>query len=64
MSAFDSETWFSIRTRILDEQEKDTYMDPFIASFRHLIAVGVMGHCVHGKMSLGVKNRISCKKAF
>ena len=21
---------FSIRTRILDEQEKDTYMDPFI----------------------------------
>lgn len=30
MSAFDSETWFSIRTKILDEQEKDTYMDPFI----------------------------------
>ena len=26
--------------------------------------MGVMGHCVHGKMSLGVKNKISCKKPF
>ena len=55
VSAFDSETGFYIRTGILDEQGEDTGVDPFMASFPHLIDVGVMGHCIHGNTGLCVK---------
>lgn len=55
VSAFDAETGFYIRTGILDDQGKDTGVDPFMASFPHLIDVGVMGHCIHGKTGLCVK---------
>ena len=60
VSAFDSETGFYIRTGILDDQGKDTGVDPFMASFPHLIDVGVMGHCIHGKTGLCVKAGIGC----
>ena len=60
ISAFDSETGFYIRTGILDEQGRDTGVDPFMASFPHLIDVGVMGHCIHGKTGLCVKAGIGC----
>ena len=43
-SAFDTETGAYVRTGILDEQGRDTGVDPFMASFPHLIDVGVMGH--------------------
>ena len=38
----------------------DTGVDPFMASFPHLIDVGVMGHCIHGKTGLCVKAGIGC----
>lgn len=59
-SAFDMETGAYIRTGILDENGNDTGVDPFMASFPHLIDVGVMGHCIHGKTGLCAKAGIGC----
>ena len=59
-SAFDTETGAYVRTGILDENGKDTGVDPFMASFPHLIDVGIMGHCVHGKTGLCAKAGIGC----
>lgn len=38
-SAFDTETGAYVRTGILDEHGKDTGVDPFMASYPHLIDV-------------------------
>ena len=59
-SAFDTETGAYIRSGVLDEDGRDTGVDPFMASFPHLIDVGVMGHCVHGKTGLCMKAGIGC----
>lgn len=59
-SAFDTETGTYVRTGILDDSGEDTGKDPFMASFPHLIDVGVMGHCIHGKTGLCVKAGIGC----
>ena len=59
-SAFDTETGAYVRTGILDEEGQDTGVDPFMASFPHLIDVGVMGHCIHGKTGLCAKAGIGC----
>lgn len=58
--AFDTETGAYIRTGILDENGKDTGIDPFMGSYPHLIDVGIMGHCIHGKTGLCVKAGIGC----
>ena len=60
MTAFDTKTGAYVRTGILDENGKDTGKDPFMASFPHLIDVGVMGHCIHGKTGLCAKAGIGC----
>ena len=59
-SAFDTETGAYVRTGILDDHGKDTGVDPFMASFPHLIDIGVMGHCIHGKTGLCAKAGIGC----
>lgn len=59
-SAFDTETGAYVRTGILDENGKDTGMDPFMAFYPHLIDVGIMGHCIHGKTGLCAKAGIGC----
>jgi radical SAM protein with 4Fe4S-binding SPASM domain len=59
-SAFDTQTGSYVRTGILDEKGNDTGVDPFMASFPHLIDVGVMGHCIHGKTGLCAKAGIGC----
>ena len=59
-SAFDTKTGAYVRTGILDENGKDTGIDPFMASFPHLIDVGIMGHCIHGKTGLCIKAGIGC----
>ena len=59
-SAFDTTTGAYVRTGILDEDGKDTGVDPFMASYPHLIDVGVMGHCIHGKTGLCAKAGIGC----
>lgn len=57
---FDSETGTYIRSGILDKNGKDTGIDPFMASYPHLIDVGIMGHCIHGKTGLCAKAGIGC----
>ena len=59
-TAFDTETGMYIRTGILDEAGNDTGVDPFMASYPHLIDVGIMGHCIHGKTGLCAKAGIGC----
>lgn len=59
-SAFDTETGAYVRTGILDENGRDTGIDPFMASYPHLIDVGIMGHCIHGKTGLCAKAGIGC----
>ena len=59
-AAFDTESGAYVRTGILDENGKDTGVDPFMASYPHLIDVGVMGHCIHGKTGLCAKAGIGC----
>lgn len=49
-----------MRTGIIDEEGKDTGVDPFMASYPHLIDVGIMGHCIHGKTGLCAKAGIGC----
>lgn len=59
-SVFDTETGAYVRTGVLDEKGKDTGTDPFMASYPHLIDVGIMGHCIHGKTGLCAKAGIGC----
>lgn len=59
-SIFDTQTGAYIRTGVLDESGKDTGHDPFMASYPHLIDVGIMGHCIHGKTGLCAKAGIGC----
>lgn len=49
ISTFNTETGFYARTGILDENGKDTGVDPFMSSFPELIDVGVMETCVCAK---------------
>lgn len=59
-SFFDTDSGFYMRTGILDENGNDTGIDPFMASYPHLIDVGIMGHCIHGKTGLCAKAGIGC----
>lgn len=59
-TAFDTQTGVYVRTGILDEYGRDTGVDPFMASYPHLIDVGIMGHCTHGKTGLCAKAGIGC----
>ena len=59
-SIFDTETGAYVRTGIIDKNGNDTGKDPFMASYPHLIDVGIMGHCIHGKTGLCAKAGIGC----
>ena len=59
ITLFDDETGAYVRTGII-KNGRDTGIDPFMASFPHLIDVGVMGYCVHGKTGLCRKAGIGC----
>ena len=60
VSLFNPETGFYVRSGVIDENGKDTGIDPFMTSFPELIDVGVMGHCVHGKSGLCLKSGVQC----
>ena len=57
---FNPDNGFYIRSGIMDENNYDTGIDPFMASFPHLIDVGIMGHCIHGRTGLCAKAGIGC----
>jgi hypothetical protein len=48
ITMFNPQTGAYVRTGILNALGWDSGVDPFQASFPHLIDVGVMGHCIHG----------------
>ena len=60
MAIFNPKDGYYMRTGILDEEGKDTGIDPFMASFPELIDVGVMGSCVHGSSGLCIKSGVRC----
>ncbi len=60
ISMFNPKTGAYVRTGILDNRGWDSGVDPFMASFPHLIDIGIMGHCIHGKTGLCVKAGIGC----
>ncbi len=60
VSFFDTETGAYLRTGVIDENGKDTGVDPFMGSYPNLIDVGIMGHCIHGKTGLCAKAGIGC----
>lgn len=60
VSIFDPKTGFYIRSGIIDENGKDTGIDPFMCSFPELLDVGVMGKCIHGESGLCIKSGIEC----
>lgn len=46
VSMFDPNTGFYMRTGIIDENGKDTGVDPFMTSYPELIDIGIMNKCV------------------
>lgn len=57
---FNSQNGMYVRTGILDENGRDTGVDPVRASFPHLIDIGIMGHCTHGLSGACKKSGINC----
>lgn len=49
VSLFDPKTGFYVRSGVMDENGKDTGVDPFMASMPELIDVGIMQKCVCSK---------------
>ena len=60
MTLFSDTTGSYIRTNVIGIDGKQTEEEPFMASFPHLIDVGIMGHCEHGKSGLCAKAGIGC----
>ena len=57
---FDPSTGMYIRTDVLDENGRETGIQPFRASMPHLIDVGIMGRCIHGSSGLCAKSGVQC----
>jgi radical SAM protein with 4Fe4S-binding SPASM domain len=57
---FDRNKGYYLRTGILDEKGKDTDVEPFMASFPHLLDIGIMGHCTHGLSGKCILAGIQC----
>ncbi|MHC1695657.1 MAG: radical SAM protein [Eubacteriales bacterium] len=60
LSFFDTDTGTYIRSGVLDKSGNDTGVDPFMATFPHLIDVGIMGRCIHGRIGLCEKTGTMC----
>lgn len=60
VSMFNPKTGFYARSGVIDQEGKDTGVDPFMTAFPELIDVGVMGHCVHGSSGLCIKSGVQC----
>lgn len=60
MEFFNNETGLYIRTGILDENGKDTNVDPFMRNFPSLLDIGIMGSCPNGKLGICAKSGVQC----
>lgn len=59
-SQFNPHTGLYIRSNVLDEQGRDTGEEPFMATFPHLLDVGIMGHCEHGNSGMCINSGVQC----
>lgn len=59
-AVFNPNNGFYMRSGVLDENGKDTGVDPFMADFPELIDIGIMGHCIHGCSGLCIKGGVQC----
>lgn len=57
---FDRDTGTYMRSGIMDKEGRETDSDPFMASFPHLLDIGVMGHCEHGLSGMCERAGIQC----
>ena len=57
---FNMNTGYYERTGMIDENRKDTGVDPFMTEFPELIDIGICGSCAHGRSGLCVKAGIQC----
>lgn len=57
---FNTENGFYVRSGVIDENDHDTGVDPFMRSFPQLLDVGIMGNCEHGRSGLCLKAGIQC----
>lgn len=57
--AFDDENGTYYRSNII-ENSIDTDKEPFMASFPHLLDIGIMGHCEHGLSGLCQSSGTQC----
>jgi hypothetical protein len=59
-ASFIPSTGFYFRTDIYDTEGKPTGKDAFMASFPHLMDIGIMGHCIHGSGGRCLKAGVQC----
>lgn len=60
ISVFNPKTGFYLRTGVLDENGKDTGVDPFMSEMPELLDIGIMGHCEHGLSGKCLKSHVRC----
>lgn len=58
-SAFNQDDGTYYRSNVF-ENGVETDEEPFMASFPHLLDIGIMGHCEHGLSGLCVKSGVQC----
>jgi radical SAM protein with 4Fe4S-binding SPASM domain len=58
--SFDQKTGRYVRSNQYTEKWGNTDQEVFWSAFPHLIDVGVMGHCTHGKSGLCLKSGVQC----
>lgn len=59
ISCFDEKTGKYVRSNLIREG-KDTGEEPFMSSFPELLDIGIMGHCMHGKLGLCMASGVEC----
>lgn len=57
---FETKKGIGIRSDVLDEHGKETGIDPFRASYPHLLDIGIMGYCKHGLSGRCLKSGVLC----
>lgn len=60
MSLFNPASGEYVRGNLLDEYGRDTGKEAFTAYFPHLVDVGIMGSCAHGRLGLCLEAGIEC----
>jgi radical SAM protein with 4Fe4S-binding SPASM domain len=59
-TSFNPEDGFYIRGNTLGKAKDEIPGEPFMASFPHLLDIGIMGHCLHGKEKLCWQAGVQC----